>query len=458
MATNKKLKTNQVTRNFQEKWEKNFFVIQQGDKAICLLPKKEMICGKKSSFQVSLIEGHFKRIHSDVLEKMQSLSSNALDEFKTNTFSKLKSQYEENLNKNRDESIIFENNLHKLASLKVSYMIAKELKYSTEGEFLKKCMLTVCKTILPDDHETFNKFDNVYLSRPTIMRNISDISENIKVNLIESLSNLQYFSICLDESNDRSDKKHLVIFIRFVNINFEIKETLLDLVQMNESSTGNAIFKQIELVFEKFKLDWRKLVAITGDGHPNIQGPDKGLIALVKKEFVKKNIQNKLFSFHCILHQENLSCKGIDLDKIIDRVDEIVKMLKRPGNFHKSFKSFLENEHAQYSDVKYFTKVRWLSRGTFLRRFLELLDDINKFLIEKNVKISELSDSLWKFKLGFLVDITTLLNILNSNLQGKNIFIIDALSQIKEFKSQLKNYISEVEQGHFFHFYNANQM
>ena len=89
----------------------------------------------------------------------------------------------------------------------------------------------------------------------------------------------------------------LSFFIRFVNSDFEIKETLLDLVKMTESSTGNAILKQLELVFHKFNLDWRKLAAITEDGHPNLQGGDKGLIALVKKEFEKKNIQNKLFEF-----------------------------------------------------------------------------------------------------------------------------------------------------------------
>ena len=153
-----------------------------------------------------------------------------------------------------------------------------------------------------------------------------------------------------------------------------------------------------------------------------------------------------------------MSCKGIDLDKIIDKVDEIVKLLKKPGNFHKKFKSFLQNEQAQFSDVKYFTKVRWLSRGTFLKRFLDLLNEIDNFFSENKEKIPELSDPLWKFKLGFLVDITILLNILNTNLQGKQILIIDALSQIREFKIKLNNYISEVEQGHFFHFFNANLM
>ena len=149
--------------------------------------------------------------------------------------------------------------------------------------------------------------------------------------------------------------------------------------------------------------------------------------------------KNQLINFHCLLHQENLCCKKIDLDSVHEKVFDTIIILKKPGNFHKDFRKFLQAEEADFSDVVYFSEIRWLSRANCLKRFFELLENINKFFIEKDQQINEFSNIFWKIKLAFVVDITTLLNQLNISIQGKNKFILDSFEQIKKFKCKLTN-------------------
>lgn len=86
---------------------------------------------------------------------------------------------------------------------------------------------------------------------------------------------------------------------------------------------------------------------------------------------------------------------------------------------HQQFQQFLSEIHAEYGDAVYHNDVRWLSRGSALSRFYSLRQEIGEFLAEKGQPMGELSDPMWLADLGFLVDITKHLNVLNTSLQGQ---------------------------------------
>ena len=135
----------------------------------------------------------------------------------------------------------------------------------------------------------------------------------------------------------------------------------------------------------------------------------------------------------------------------------LLKSLKNMGICIKISKK-LENDHAKFNDLLYYTPVRWLSKHQCLDRFHKLIDHIDKFFIQRNEKIDELSDPLWKFNLAILVDLTSMLNLLNINLQGKAKLIIDSYENVKKFIKKLTSLIKDIENINFDHFINAKSV
>lgn len=158
---------------------------------------------------------------------------------------------------------------------------------------------------------------------------------------------------------------------------------------------------------------------------------------------------------HCIIHQQDLCGKVINLENVMSVVIKTVNFIKSHGLNHRQFKSFLFEIEAEYSDVVYHNHIRWLSRGKVLKRFFDLRDEIDIFIINKGKEIAELTDNNWLWDLAFLADVTTHLNILNLKLQGPGKLIFDMYNSIKAFDAKLKLFINQIEQNDFSHFENC---
>ena len=74
---------------------------------------------------------------------------------------------------------------------------------------------------------------------------------------------------------------------------------------IKKNSTGVALNEQLQLVFQKFNLDYDRLISITSDGAENSLGKNIGLISLTKKFIAENSIENQITNFHYLLHQEN---------------------------------------------------------------------------------------------------------------------------------------------------------
>ncbi|KAK1903618.1 General transcription factor II-I repeat domain containing protein 2A, partial [Dissostichus eleginoides] len=100
-----------------------------------------------------------------------------------------------------------------------------------------------------------------------------------------------------------------------------------------------------------------------------------------------------------------------------------------------------------YSDLLLHNKVRWLSRGEVLKRFVACLDHGKTFLESKGLTYPELEHPDWLEKLHFMVDMTGHLNMLNKSLQGKGSTALQMLEDVLAFERKMTVFARDVQKG-----------
>ncbi|GFS39833.1 general transcription factor II-I repeat domain-containing protein 2B [Trichonephila inaurata madagascariensis] len=266
--------------------------------------------------------------------------------------------------------------------------------------------------------EKVNLFKSVSLSAKTVARRVQDIAENISSQLSDKNGHHGWFSLALDESTDVSDTAQVLIFIRGVDKSYEVYEELLDIDSIHGTTTGADIFKGVENAINKKNLRWRNLKSITTDGGKNI----------------------------CV----SLCGKCLNVSEVLKPVISVVNFIRSTGLNHRQFREFIEE--IGENDLPYHTAVRWLSCGKVLKRFFELLAEIEFFLNEKQCPFADLENSEWMWKLAFHVNLTNHMNELNLRLQGENQFLPDLYTNIKSFRQKIILFQSQLRKKCFTHF------
>lgn len=436
----KKRKIVDENRKYSEDWEEKYFFVVQNTKLLCLICREVVAVCKEYN-----VRRHYETKHKGYLKFDEEVKKSKLKELN----SQLKAQQTM-----FGAALQQPSNIVK-ASYSVSFVIAKKMKPFADGEFVKECLEAVVKDILPDKRKLFS---NLSLSRQTVCRRISDISNEIIVKLRDKIQDFKYFSLAFDESTDISDSAQLVVFVRGVNESFEVTEEMLNLISLKGTTTGKDIFHAVENCLCENNLDLEKLSGISTDGAPAMIGKEKGAIKLLfdkmESNCKTRNCSKRedLIVIHCLIHQQNLCAQVLSMDHVMQVVIKTVNYIRSHALSHRQFKEFLKELDSEYGDVVYFTKIRWLSRGRCLQRFYELREEIDLFMNDKQRSVPELKNDEWLLDLCFLVDIVEKLNQLNISLQGKNNLIIDTFNHIKAFQKKLLLFESQLENNNARHF------
>ena len=243
------------------------------------------------------------------------------------------------------------------------------------------------------------------------------------------------FSLAVDESSDTSDTAQLAVFIRGVDSNLCVTEELLGFKAMHGTTTGKDIFEEVSKCVAEMKLTWDKLAGLTTDGAPAMCGQKSGLVGRVREKMREENCVVELTVYHCIIHQEALCGKALKMEHVVTTITRVVNFIRAKGLNHRQFKSLLEECGSEHADVPYHTEVRWLSRGKVLNRCFELHEEICQFLENKGKDTTELRDQQFLCELTFLCDITSHLDALNRQLQGRERIITDMYAAVRAFKT-----------------------
>ena len=435
----KRRKVDEEFRAFKEEWENNFFFVNHHGRPTCLICNVSIAVNKEYN-----IKRHYETKHKSFSELVGQARKDKLDRLK------------KGLKKQSDafHKILTKQENNTLASYKVAQIIAKDKRAFIDGEFAKKCMMAVVETICPEKKEAFL---NVSLSARTVTRRIEEMSENLKASQEDCFKKLQFFSIAIDESTDATDTAQLAVFVRGVSEDFTVLEEFVQLIPMKNTTTGADILKELLQCLQAKNLNLARLVSITTDGAPSMVGKHKGVVSLLQKHMQINGIDNSIVKLQCLIHQEALCAKVASFKDVMSMVVKTVNLILSRGLNHRQFRQLLLEAESQYGDLLYFCNVRWLSRGDMLLRVYQLKEEIVTFLEQKKLNASEFRDQNWICNLAFLVDVTSHLNKLNLQLQGKCQLIHDMWGHIRSFTTKLRLWESQLQSGNYAHFSTLQQ-
>ena len=153
---------------------------------------------------------------------------------------------------------------------------------------------------------------------------------------------------------------------------------------MHKTTHGKNLFEKLLLAIGKFNLLFEKLSGIATDGAPAMVCSQKRLTALFKKELTCCNLAaDDLVVCRCIIHQQNLCAKSLQLHNVMSTVIKCINFIKsRDLNSHL-FKKLLEDLNVDYYNLIYYCKVQWMSHSEMLTHFYLLRNKISQFIYER---------------------------------------------------------------------------
>ena len=133
------------------------------------------------------------------------------------------------------------------------------------------------------------------------------------------------FSIALDESTDIEDNHHLAVFLCYVSKYFCVKDDLLDLVAIMDTTKGVDVKNAIDAVLSECVV---KLVSGATDRPPGMFGK---LACFSYPEFLP---------IHCVIYHEHLAAKYFKYDHVMKTVLDIVSFIRSSAMTLRQFRYF----------------------------------------------------------------------------------------------------------------------
>ena len=140
-------------------------------------------------------------------------------------------------------------------------------------------------------------------------------------------------SLAFNESTDIHDVPQLVIYIHYVHPDVNVKEEMLDLETLIETTCGINIRNARDEEMNRFELPHNKLINVVTDSICN-DGENLGLTGLLNKD---PKIQHFL-PLHCIIHLIVKNFKYKNVLKIVLHIVNLIKIYQNTPSIQKLFR------------------------------------------------------------------------------------------------------------------------
>ncbi|XP_059835935.1 general transcription factor II-I repeat domain-containing protein 2A-like [Hypanus sabinus] len=444
MENSKKRKVTEENRTFTDTWADSFaFTDDETGLPVCLICNEKLANNKKSK-----VARHFQNKHAAFAQKY-------LDgDERKKAVSELMRKVD--LSKNYFKKWMKSGKSTTYASFVSAQEIVRHGKQFTDGEYIKESFIKISEHLFTDfknKSEIVQKIRHMPLSAKTVKDRTIKMAEDITRQQIKDINSAVAYSIACDESKDKGDIEQIVLFCRYVN-SARPQEEMIELIPLKGQTQGEDICEAVLNCLRAKVIKTTHLVSVATDGAPSMTGAHKGFVVLLQK-----SLDRKLLTFHCILHQEALCAQTFspECTEVMDVVIQIVNKIMAKSLNHRQFRLLLDELESAYSDLLLHNKVRWLSRGEVLKRFVACLEEVKTFLGSKGLTFPELEQPEWLEKLHVMVDMTAHLNTLNTALQGKGRTALHMLEDVLAFERKLTVLDRDLQKGTLSHFSNLRE-
>lgn len=435
----KKRKITEENRGFNVSWTESFaFIANAEGLPECLLCSEKLSNNKKSN-----VERHFQGRHATFAAEYPVGSE------RKSAIALLLEKLEER--KNRFKKWIASPNSTTAASFVATREIIKRGKPFTDGDYMKESFINISEHLFADfknKTEIIQKIKDMPLSAKTVKERAIKMAGNITDQQIKDINSAPAYSIACDESCDVIDIEQTALLCRYVNSDGP-QEEMIQLIPLKGQTRGEDICEAVLKCLNDNGINTNHLISVATDGAPSMRGSKRGFVTLLQKA-----LDRNLLAFHCILHQEALCAQTFPSEcmAVMNLVIEMVNKIIAKALNHRQFRALLDEVDSEYSNLLLHNKVRWLSRGEVLRRFVACLEHVKTFLKSKDLYYPQLEDTEWLEKLHFMVDMTSHLNKLNESLQGRGNTALQMLEAVLSFERKLTVFARDVQRGTLSHF------
>jgi len=393
---------------------------------------------QNSSMFPAKLRRHFDSKHSEYKDKPLSFFERKLNSLE--------------LRRNIIQSTFKTNNENALmASLKVSYRIARQGKAHTIGEkLIKPCAVDMATLMI--NEEAGKQIELVPLSDNTVQRRIQDCAANILNELVRRLRLCDKFAIQLDESTDITNLSIVLVFVRYI-YEGKLEEDMLLCEVLETHTTGEKIFKVLNQFIMDHEISWDKCIDVCTDGAKAMTGKTAGVVSRIKA------VSKECSSSHCVLHRHSLACKEmpVSFKLVLDQAVQIINLIKARALNSRLFRVICNDMGSKFENLLFHTEVRWLSRGNALVRLFQMREEVLEFFSGKESSLAEcISDIAWLHQLAYLADIFSKLNDLSMSMQGRGVTVLTTTDKIAAMKLKIEFWIQQANQYNLETFENLN--
>ena len=187
------------------------------------------------------------------------------------------------------------------ASFSVARKISRAMAPHTSGEgLIKPAAVEVAIGMCGD--AVAKKLAMVPSSKDTIKWRIQELLDDVLQQTIASVKRSRKLSLRLEETTGIGSDAQFKVFVRYLVTNHYVEQFLF-CHSLIKNTTGEEIFKTVNMLCNKHQIEWYDCVPVCADGAPSKMGSKRGFVSFVKRQ------NNYISVVHCLLHIENLAAK-----------------------------------------------------------------------------------------------------------------------------------------------------